>query len=375
MTTVDNDILASVPGEDDLFHIVERFKNGLMALSTGEHENRLDDEEYIRTRKILLGSPSLNGLIPDFIKECRNTSEFWEFIKGEISNYAGRRKFLASVFNPILDALEEGNIDTIYMYEKGELLGQGGFGQVFKYRQKRLDIDFAFKIFAPAFSEGGEGHLERFFREARILFQLNHPNIIKVHDVGMLGRRPYIRMEFFDGRNLNQVLQSYGKITPDKALVLIENIVDALRHAHEEIGVVHRDLKPSNIMVAKPNKFRIIDFGLGVFIENDLVSRITKTGEAVAGGYYTAPELLAEPKLVDPRSDIYSLGAIWFNVLTGKPPAGINIKELLFSSSNVTESYGNVLLKCLDNISERYKSCSELLDDIRKLKTSENWLE
>ena len=229
-------------------------------------------------------------------------------------------------------------------------------------------MDFAVKVLSPLFSKGGEGHLERFFREARILFKLNHPNIIKVHDVGMHGRNPYIKMELFEGKDLNKVLREHGNLSKEKALVLIEEIGHALDYAHNEIQVVHRDLRPSNIMVARPNQFRIIDFGLGVFLENDLVSRITKTGVHIAGGHYTAPELLENPSMLDVRSDIYSVGAIWFTVLTGRPPAGSKIREDLLDLEEVNEEYAELIFRCLEGLENRYQNINELLNDINHLR-------
>jgi len=177
-------------------------------------------------------------------------------------------------------------------------------------------------------------------------------------------------MEYFDGLNLNQVLMRHGVLNPDTALTMMENIIDALRHAHEDIsgGIIHRDLKPSNIMVARPNKFRIIDFGLGVFIENELYSRFTKTGENIVSGYYNAPELIKNPKLIDKRSDIYSIGAIWFTALTGQPPAGTTISQELRNVQNIDETYARSIEKCLASIEYRYKDCNELLNEIRALK-------
>jgi len=166
-------------------------------------------------------------------------------------------------------------------------------------------MDFAVKIFAPAFYQGGEKELERFFQEAKMLFALDHPSIIKVYDAGLLGSRPFIRMEYFNGRNLNEILIEHGVLTPQEALVMMKNLASAISHAHSK-GIIHRDLKPSNVMAAAPNQFRVIDFGLGLLVENELHTRFTKTGEGTISGYYFAPELVENPKLVDRRSDIYS---------------------------------------------------------------------
>jgi eukaryotic-like serine/threonine-protein kinase len=350
--------------EDNVLKLIEEFKTALTNYSTGESTD-LTDEDYKRIRKIIIGIPKLKDITPDFIFKYRSFIEFWGFIKEKHSTYAERRTYLAEVFNPMIDRLEEESIDFHSNYLKENIIGSGGFGQVFKYKNKLIDMEFAVKVLSPIFSNGDEGNLERFFREARILFKLNHPNIIKVHDIGMIGTKPYIRMEYFEGKDLNNVLKDYGVLEKDKALVLIEEIGGALNHAHNEVKVVHRDLRPSNIMVAKPNKFRIIDFGLGVFLENELVSRITRTGQNIVGGHYTAPELLEDPTRIDPRSDIYSLGAVWFTVLTGRPPAGSRIKEQLMNIDGMSTEYTDLILKCLDDVHNRYQNINELLEAIK----------
>lgn len=352
-----------IPKEDDVLELIEYFKNELITHATGGSAD-ISDSEYARIRKILIGIPNLADLIPEFVKKYRSKSEFWGFIKEEYGSYAERRTYLAEVFNAMVDRLEESNFQLIPQYEHNELIGEGGFGQVYKIKNELIKMSFAIKVLNPAFANGGEGNLERFFREARILFKLHHPNIIKVYDVGMTGRVPFIKMEFFEGKDLNKVLKDHSNLTPEKALVLIEEISDALNYAHNEVGIVHRDIRPSNIMVARPNQFRLIDFGLGVFLEKELVTRITRSGENIVGGHYTAPELLENPSLLDPRSDIYSLGAVWFTVLTGRPPAGSRIKEQLLSIPGLKREYTNMILRCLDEREERYQNITELLKDI-----------
>jgi serine/threonine protein kinase len=222
------------------------------------------------------------------------------------------------------------------------------------------------KLFAPIY-DGLEGHhMERFFREARILFSLNHPNIIRVFDVGLYQGRPFIRMELFDGETLNDVLKTRGRISSKSALAIVGRIAEGLDHAHKK-GVIHRDLKPSNVMIAKPKQLRILDFGLGVFVEDDIVSRITKTGDSVVGGYYTAPELLQDPKLLDPRVDIYSLGAIWFNLLTGRAPVGVDVVEALDAEVELWQDEREALLKCLRPSNRRHASTRDLLAALEQI--------
>jgi serine/threonine-protein kinase len=360
--------LSNVLEDDDTLLQVERFKMGLIQRATG---GSYDDIEYNKLRKLILTIPKVSAVVPRFLKICRTTGDFWEWIKNEASTYAERREIISNSLAPILEILEyessEGAIEFGKNYVEKEIIGQGGFGLVYLYEHILLKMPFAVKIFAPAFYQGEETELERFFQEARILFQLNHPSIIKIYDVGLIGKRPFIRMEYFQGKNLNQILHHYGRIPPEKALVMMKNIVSGMQHAHEEVGVIHRDLKPSNIMAAPPEQFRIIDFGLGLFIENDLHTRFTKTGEATVSGYYNAPELVQNPKLIDKRSDIYSLGAIWFTMLTGQPPAGTSIRDTLNSVGGLSKEYIECILSCLANLENRVASCELLLKIIEEI--------
>ncbi|MNI62902.1 Serine/threonine-protein kinase pkn5 [compost metagenome] len=144
-------------------------------------------------------------------------------------------------------------------------------------------------------------------------------------------------------------------------------LADALSHAHG-IGIVHRDIRPSNIMIARPRQVRVIDFGLGIYLENELTSRLTRTGHNIAGGHFTAPELISNPKLIDPRTDIYSLGAVWYNLITGSVPAGSKIRETLYSVEGMNEEVAEIILKCLEDIDGRYQSMQELILDLTKVK-------
>jgi serine/threonine-protein kinase len=176
----------------------------------------------------------------------------------------------------------------------------------------------------------------------------------------MLGQRPFIRMEFFDGMDLNAVLRKYGTFSPAKSLSIIRLLAAGLAHAHAA-GVVHRDLKPANIMIAKPEQLRIIDFGMGVFVEKDLYTRLTKTGQAAVGGHYTAPELVEDPRLIDIRSDIYSIGAVWYELLVGRPPVGAEATDVLRRNKSIPESHTNMILRCLADVDNRYSAAEELI--------------
>ena len=345
-----------------LFEQLHDLKGGLKDHATG---GAMDYEDYRSLRKTLLALPWLQSALPPFLQRCRSIAEFWQFIKTVYSTYAERRQYLDACFNPLLDILEEVEESSTQALVFGQEIGCGGFGAVYKVRHEHLDMDFAIKILAPAFDDGSRIDLDRFFREARILFSLHHPNVIRVYDVGLKSGRPFIRMEFFDGMTLSAVIRQRGSVPAGKAIAIARRVTDALRHAHEEAGVVHRDLKPSNVMIAKPEQLRVLDFGLGIFVEGDIVSRLTRTDQAAAAGPYTAPELYADPRLVDPRTDIYSIGALWYELLTGRPPVGADISGFLETSSHAPVSHRELVLQCLDSSERRFQSCSDLLSAIR----------
>ncbi len=202
-----------------------------------------------------------------------------------------------------------------------ELLGQGGMGAVYKARQAKLDRLVALKILPP--SAGRDPHFaERFLREARALAKLDHPHIVGVHDFGETGNGlHYFLMEYVDGVNLRQVLRS-GRLPPEQALGLVPQVCEALHYAHEE-GVVHRDIKPENILMDKKGRVKIADFGLAKLLDRDGAElRLTATHQAMGTPHYMAPEQIEKPLAVDHRADIYSLGVVFYEMLTGELPLG-----------------------------------------------------
>jgi predicted Ser/Thr protein kinase len=199
------------------------------------------------------------------------------------------------------------------------LLGKGGMGAVYKARQPGLDRIVALKIL-PAQTAGGPGFVERFNREARALAKLNHPNIVTVYEFGQVNGLPFFIMEFVDGLNLRQLEQA-GKLSPHEALLIVPQICDALQFAHDE-GIVHRDIKPENILLDKKGRVKIADFGIAKILGLESEVAITETGGAVGTPHYMAPEQMEKPTTVDHRADIFSLGVVFYEMLTGELPLG-----------------------------------------------------
>jgi len=201
-----------------------------------------------------------------------------------------------------------------------ECLGRGGMGVVYKARQPKLNRVVALKILAP--ERGSEQRFsERFEREAQTLARLSHPNIVAVHDFGEADGVYYLLMEYVAGRSLRDVLRA-GTITPEQALAIVPPICEALQFAHEH-GVVHRDIKPENVLLDQQGRVKIADFGIAKLVgEERRHPALTEDRQVIGTPHYMAPEQVEKPQLVDHRADIYSLGVVFYEMLTGELPLG-----------------------------------------------------
>lgn len=210
-----------------------------------------------------------------------------------------------------------------------EFIGQGGMGAVYKARQKQLDRVVALKILPPQVATG-PGFAERFAHEARALAKLNHPHIVTLYEFGQADGLFYFLMEFVDGLNLGHLLRD-RKLAPNEALAIVPQICDALQYAHEH-GIVHRDIKPENILLSKEGQVKIADFGVAKIVAQGLeeaagttpapAGELTQAGSALGTPQYMAPEQIKNSAEVDHRADIYSLGVVFYQMLTGELPEG-----------------------------------------------------
>jgi predicted Ser/Thr protein kinase len=201
-----------------------------------------------------------------------------------------------------------------------ECLGRGGMGAVYKARQPLLKRLVALKVLAPE-KEKAPQFAERFMREAQALARLNHPGIVTVYDFGEVQGFYYLLMEFVAGMSLRQLLRN-RKLMPEEALAIVPPICEALQYAHEQ-GIVHRDIKPENILLDKQGRVKIADFGIAKILDKPAEQRaLTAALEVVGTPYYMAPEQVEQPAKVDHRADIYSLGVVLYEMLTGELPLG-----------------------------------------------------
>ncbi len=244
-----------------------------------------------------------------------------------------------------------------------ELLGMGGMGMVYKARQPRLDRIVALKIL-PMQSQQHPSFAERFSREAKALAKLNHPGIVNIYDFGQTAQYYYFIMEYVDGMNLRQLLKSHS-LEPRQALELVTQICTALQYAHDE-GVVHRDIKPENILLNKRGQVKIADFGLAKLLGAAPDTALTMSQAAMGTFNYMAPEQRENAQKVDHRADIYSLGVVFYEMLTGEVPMGRF--DPPSKKVQVDVRLDEVVLKALEREPERrYQHASEIGTDVRNM--------
>jgi tRNA A-37 threonylcarbamoyl transferase component Bud32 len=251
-----------------------------------------------------------------------------------------------------------------------ELLGQGGMGAVYKARQRKLDRLVAIKVLPPEWGSD-PAFAERFAREARALARLNHPQVVSVHDFGEGGGHYFLIMEYVDGVNLRQLLAA-GRLQPRQALSIVAQICDALQYAHEQ-GVVHRDIKPENILLDKRGRVKIADFGLAKLLRRAR-NEYTLTGSRQVMGTldYMAPEQRSTPQTVDHRADIYSVGVVFYEMLTGELPLGRFAPPS--ERVSVDGRLDDVIFRALEREPERrYQRISAVKDDVESILRAECW--
>jgi serine/threonine protein kinase len=255
-----------------------------------------------------------------------------------------------------------------------ELIGRGGMGAVYKARQTELDRVVALKILPSAIAHD-PAFSKRFTREARALAKLNHPGIVALYEFGRTGDLFFFLMEFVDGVNLRQLLQG-ERLSAREALAIVPRICDALQYAHDS-GIVHRDIKPENILLDRQGSVKIADFGLAKLVgpepafppNESAVTGFTEVGKLMGTPAYMAPEQIDHPASVDHRADIYALGVIFYQMLTGKLPD----QPLTPPSSRtlIDVRLDEVVIRALQqNPTMRFQQVSELKTRVEEISNS-----
>jgi len=258
---------------------------------------------------------------------------------------------------------------TVGKYQVLGAIGKGGMGEVFKAYQADLHRHVAIKTLLSG-EQASEEFLQRFQREARTAAKLSHPNIVPIYDIGAEGKLHYIVMEYVEGRSLKQILEE-KKLDPEKALRIAYTVARALQFAHEH-KIVHRDVKPANLLVDKAGRVRVLDFGLARSMDG---KGLTASSVMVGTPYYMSPEqAFGDPDELDHRTDLYSLGAVLYEMLTGRPPfEGGTVLAILRKIEDedpqppkISARVDALVMKALAKDRERrYQTASEFAEAIR----------
>ena len=321
---------------------------------------------------------------------CHNTVREDELFCGSCGLALSSPQVTPSLATDSCDSLEDtiGPSDPLVgqildsKYELTKRLGQGGMGAVYRARRKHIGDEVAIKILLDKFVAGQEA-TERFRREARAAAMLRHPNVVTIHDFNDgagVSTPAYIVMELVEGRSLRDLLKREGRISAERSVSLMRGVCSGVGAAHRK-GVIHRDLKPDNIIIAQPERpgdpetVKVIDFGIAKLKETDSGVSLTQTGMLIGTPFYMSPEqCLGDP--LDARSDVYSIGAILYEMLGGSPPFTGNTPTAVVAKHltdtavpldqlGVTESIANVAERALaKDPGERYQTVDDLFSEL-----------
>jgi serine/threonine-protein kinase len=344
----------------------------------------------------MAGDPRLQRLLEEILDSdrtpedvCRDCPELMPQVRERLRRFRVVEAQVDALFptehHPVAGATPLGQPDAepprFPGYEVQAVLGRGGMGIVYRARDRRLNRPVALKMLpAGAFSRPEE--IERFLRGAEANAALRHPNIVQVYDVGDLDGRPYFTMEFVEGGSLAQRLS--GKPVPaDEAVALLATMAEAVQAAHDG-GIVHRDLKPANILLAADGTPKITDFGLARRLDDG--AGLTQSGATMGTPSYMAPEQAqGRTHAIGPASDVYALGAILYELLTGRPPflaqtASETIRQVVEEepvppsrlNTRVSRDLETICLKCLHKEPQRrYPGAAALAEDVRRFQRGE----
>ncbi len=264
-------------------------------------------------------------------------------------------------------------------YEVIEKIGAGGMAIVYKAKDLLLNRVVTIKVLRDQFVTDDD-FIRRFRREAQSAASLSHPNIVSIYDVGKDGDLEYIVMEYIEGRNLKEIIREFAPLTTEQTLNLARQLGEALSHAHEH-NIIHRDIKPQNILITEDGRAKVTDFGIARAVS---AATVTHTGDIVGSVHYLSPEQ-AKGILSNEQSDIYSLGIIIYEMLTGKvpydgeTPIAIALKHLQEQpvppgklNPRIEPELEVVVMKAISKSPEtRYASVRELLEDLQKVQAGD----
>jgi len=276
---------------------------------------------------------------------------------------------------------QNGGTTRVGGFEIVSRIGKGGMGAVYKARQVSLDRIVALKILPRSLAKQHD-FVTRFMREARAAGKLQHPNIVAGIDVGEADGYHYFAMEYVEGETASALTAREGALDSERTVRILIDVAKGLAHAHEN-GLLHRDVKPQNILIEKSGKVKLCDLGLARSTQED--SSLTQTGTAMGTPYYMSPEQIAGSRDIDARTDIYSLGAVGYHLLAGRPPYEAETAAMVMAkhvseklaplaklSPDVDPNLAAVIEKCLKKKpDDRYANTADLLEDLEHVAAGE----
>jgi len=248
-------------------------------------------------------------------------------------------------------------------YELGESIGRGGMATIYRGRDKRMERVVAIKVLREVYSTDPK-FVTRFQREAKAASALQHPNIVQVYDYGQTDGNYFIVMELVEGTDLRRYLRSRNVLAIDRAIIIAHDVALGLGAAHRR-GIVHRDVKPQNVLVGRDGSIKLTDFGIASVYKDINAERLTTTGMTLGTVQYYAPEQ-AQGEIVSPAADVYALGIVMYEMLTGRPPfdgdtpvavAMQHIQDIptppSYLNPNIPPALEEIIMRCLEKEPER----------------------
>lgn len=253
-------------------------------------------------------------------------------------------------------------------YDEWVMIGCGGMGAVYRARQISLDRPVAIKVLPPLVGEDAAEFVQRFTNEARTMARLNHPAIVSVHDFGATpDGLLYFAMEYIDGTDVFKMVHAQKKLPPEHALSITAHVCDALAYAHEH-GVIHRDIKPANILINMEGAVKVADFGLASMHDPAQAAGQQETGTIRGTPDYVAPEVLVIGATVDGRADLYAVGVMLYNMLTGDIPH--HACKPASQKSGCDHRFDAIIRKATEHdVTQRYQSAREIRRDLDRILT------
>ncbi len=253
-------------------------------------------------------------------------------------------------------------------YEILGLIGRGGMGAVYRARQRSLDRLVAIKILPPGFDDGGGRFGERFKNEARAMAKLMHSGIVAVFDFGETDEgQLYFVMEHVEGSDVAKLIAAHGKLPPERARTITSQVCDALEYAHGH-GVIHRDIKPANILIDGHGRVKVADFGLAKISSAAQGPALTMTGTSSGTPDFIAPEVLMQAAGIDGRADIYAVGVMLYQMLTGEIPRGLFQMPGVLSGGEVDPHFDVIITKAMQtDPGARYQTATEMREALNAI--------